>query len=567
MIAPQLPGKGSFHMTKKIKKTKKRKLSTKLLLGVVLFALIIMICTSIAVGYYYFSAELAESKEYAFAMARAGARMVNGDRVRDYLTVTGTNADGSPVYYTDDYYYEVLDFLNAVQEENDLVMYYYICVPQGGDMTYIWDAVTAEEPSPQGFTEPLLPKEKKCAELAFSRDPEEKIAPLLNSGWGNLLVAFSPIFDSSGEPVALVGVDLSMNELLVKFNVYLLLILASILVVTAVGVLFLFKNIRETVIKPIGELNRASKSIVGELSGKTRFDLEIHTGDELEELADSFRKMDDDLHEYINQLTTVTADRERIHAELGIAKQIQADILPNEFPAFPERNDFDIYAALCPCEKIGGDFYDFFLVDDDHLAMLVGDVSGLGVPAALYMVMVETLIKNRAMQSFTPADVLQSVSEQMLAYKTELTASVWFAVLELSSGKGIAVNAGFSYPALHRAGGRFEMLDYENFPAVGSPDGVRFRNHGFVLEPGDSLFLFSDGVRNACGRKGESFGDHRVLEILNREPEATPSVLIQMVRHDVERYLDGEPQDDDLTMFSMKYYGSSENTKRYLDSI
>ena len=543
-------------MSKTKKNKKKRKLSTKLLLGVVLSTLIPMILTAVVVGYYLLSAEFSEITANAFATTRAGARIVDGDHILDYLNVVSTDENGNPVYYTDDYYYEVLDFLNSIQEENDLVMYYYICVPRDDNLVYVWDATTAEDPSPQGFSEVRFTTEKESVDLAFSKTPVEKIAVILDSQYGDLLTGFSPVYDSSGEPVALVGIDLSLRELFIKVNIYLTLIMISLLLMTLIIVLFLVRSIRRLVIKPINKLNSAVKSIVGELRGRARFDLEINTGDELEELADSFRRMDDDIHTYIEQLTTATADRERINVELGISQRIQADILPNSYPAFPERNDFDIYAALYPCESIGGDFYDFFLIDEDHLAMVVGDVSGSGVPAALYMVMVETLIKSRAMQSFTPADVLQSVNDQMLAYKTELSSIVWMAVLELSTGNGVAINAGYGAPALCRAGKRFELQEYEDFPPVGASESIRFRDHGFRLEPGDSVFLFSDGVRCVKNEKGESFGCQRVLELLNREPEATPSVLIQSVKQALDRFSSGESQDEDFTMLALKYYGS-----------
>lgn len=547
-----------------MKRTKKKKLSTKLMIGMLLFALFIMICTSAAVGIYSSRVEIKEITANAFALSRSGARMIDGDRVRDYMNVIDTKENGDKIYYSDQYYNEVISFLNAIQDENDFVLYYYVCVPVDEGLFYIWDSTTSEHPLPQGYIESIQPKEKQAAELAFSRTPEEKYVRVSDKTWGNLLTAYSPIFDSSGEPVALVGTDLSINKMVMKFNNYLGLIFTSILVVTGIGVLLLFKVMRRVVIDPIEKLNNAFGSEVGSLRSKTRFDPEIHTGDELEELANSFCKMDHDLHDYIRQLTSVTADRERINAELGLAKRIQAKILPNDYPAFPERNDFDIYALLSPSEQIGGDFYDFFLIDDDHLAMVVGSVSAQGIPAALNMVILETLIKSRAMQSFTPADVLQSVSEQMISYKTGLSSAVWLAVLELSSGKGIAINAGYESPLLHRAGKQFEQLEYEGFPEVGAAESARYRDHGFQLCPGDSVFIFSDGIRNARNKKGERFGDQRVLELLNHEPEATPSVLIQAVKQAVDRFSADEPQPDDYTMLSLKYYGTNESKRQEL---
>ena len=551
-----------------MKKMNHKKLSTKLLAGILVFALFILICTSAAVGIYSSKVEIKELTENAFALSRAGARMIDGDKIQQYMQVTGTKENGDNIYYCDQHYNEIIAYLNAIQDENDFVMYYYVCVPVDEGLFYICDATSSEHVLPQGYIDKnIQPKEKKALELAFSRTPEEKYVRVSDKVWGNLLTAYAPIFDSSGEPVALVGTDLSVDQMMIKFSNYLGLIFSSILVVTVAGVLLLFKVIRRVVIDPIEKLNNAVGSEVGSLRGKARFDPEIHTGDELEELADSFRKMDDDIHDYIGQLTAVTADRERIHAELGLAKHIQAKILPSDYPAFPERNDFDIYALLSPSEQIGGDFYDFFLIDNDHLAIVVGSVSAQGIPAALNMVILETLIKSRAMQRFTPADVLQSVSEQMISYKTGLSSAVWLAVLELSSGKGIAINAGYESPLLRREGKQFEQLEYEGFPEVGATESFRYRDHGFQLYPGDSVFIFSDGVRNARNHKDERFGDQRVLELLNREPEATPSVLIQTMKQAVDRFCEDESQPDDITMLSLKYYGTDESKTESIRSV
>ena len=389
-----------------MQKTNQKKLSTKILSGVLLFALIILICTAAAVGIYSYTVEIKEATDNAFSIARSGARIIDGDRVLDYMKVIGTDDNGNNRYYSDEYYNEIIGYLNAVQEENDLIMYYYVCVPVEDGLFYICDATSSKYPSPQGQIEPMTSKEREAVSLAHSRTPQEKRLMFSDSRWGNLLTAFSPIYDCYGEPVALVGIDLSTRGIFVKFGSYLALILATIVVGTLVAAQLLFRNIRRVVIDPIEKLNGAVGSVVGELRGSARFDPDIHTGDELEELANSFRKMDDDLHDYIGQLTAVTVDREHIRAEVDLAKRIQGDMLPNVYPAFPERNDFDIYASLASCEQIGGDFYDFFLVDSDHLAMVIGDVSGTGVPAALNMVILETLIKSRTMQSFTPADVL-----------------------------------------------------------------------------------------------------------------------------------------------------------------
>lgn len=542
-------------MKKRRNKRKQIKLYTKLVIGLWGFGLIIMIVLSLVVGIYYFSASTTEYTDTAFNMARSAARFIDGDRVPDYLEVVGSGADGEPIYYTDEYDAEVMEYLVSAQSEFDLVKYFYVFIPDGDTCVYVWDAVSADQYSARGEVSVLSEPDKAAISLAFTREPQEKILVDESEKWGRVISAFSPVFNSAGDPVAVVGVDLSLDGIIHALYLYVLLIVVAVLLVTAILIAVVIRVVKKIVIRPIEKLNTAAKDIVGELSGKTQFDLDIRTGDELEELANSFRKMDEDLRDYLGQLTTVTAEQERVHAEFSIVKEIQKGILPNAFPAFPERSDFDIYASLYPGTQIGGDYFDFFLIDDDHLAMAVGDVAGKGVPSALYMVMVETLIKSRAMQGFSPAEVLQSVSEQMLAYNTDQFSMVWLAVLELSTGAGIAANAGHEHPILRRAGKRFELQKYEHTAPVGAVEGIRFRDHGFRLEPGDSLFIYSDGVREAFNERDEMFGRRGILDALNRDPEATPSVLLQTVKSDVDRFGGQAQQIDDIAMLALKYYG------------
>ena len=230
--------------------------------------------------------------------------------------------------------------------------------------------------------------------------------------------------------------------------------------------------------------------------------------------------------------------------------------MPNQFPAFPDHTEFDIYAYMSTSREIGGDFYDYFLIDEDHLGLVMGDVSDKGVPAAMFMVITKTLIKNQALQGSSPAEVLQSVSEQLAeGNNSAMFAAVWMAVLELSTGKGVAANAGQEHPILRRAGKRFEQVKYRHSPPVGAMEGIRFREHEFQLEPGDTLFVHTDGIAEVASAQNGTFGDERIMEALNREPDATPSVLLQTVQFAVEDFSGGESQADDVTMMAVKYYG------------
>jgi sigma-B regulation protein RsbU (phosphoserine phosphatase) len=258
----------------------------------------------------------------------------------------------------------------------------------------------------------------------------------------------------------------------------------------------------------------------------------------------------------MTNLVSVTAEKERIGAELNVATQIQADMLPRIFPAFPNRSEFELFASMNPAKEVGGDFYDFFLIDEDHLGLVMADVSGKGVPAALFMVIAKTLIKNRAMMGDSPSAILENVNNQLCeGNDAMLFVTVWIGILTISTGKGLAANAGHEHPVLKRAGGRYELVEYRHSPAVATLEGIRFREHEFELNPGDMLFVYTDGVPEATNSENQLFGNERMLEALNRNPEESPAEVLHSVREAVDGFVMDAPQFDDITMLCLKYYG------------
>lgn len=250
-------------------------------------------------------------------------------------------------------------------------------------------------------------------------------------------------------------------------------------------------------------------------------------------------------------------EKARIGAELSVATQIQADMLPRIFPAFPERKEFDLYATMTPAKEVGGDFYDFFLVDDDHLALVMADVSGKGVPAALFMVIAKTLIKNRAQMGGGPANILMDVNDQLCeGNEAELFVTVWLGILEISTGKGMAANAGHEHPVIRRLGGEWELVKYRHSPAVATMEGIRFREHEFELHPGDSLFVYTDGVPEATDGADTLFGTGRMLSALNRKADAAPDELLKNVKEDIDAFVGEAQQFDDITMLSFTFFGA-----------
>ncbi len=252
----------------------------------------------------------------------------------------------------------------------------------------------------------------------------------------------------------------------------------------------------------------------------------------------------------------------RIKSELDLATRIQADMLPNIYPAFPDRREFDIYAAMDPAKEVGGDFYDFFLIDDDHLCMVMADVSGKGVPAALFMMASKIILANNAMAGKSPAQILTAANAAVCAHnREEMFVTVWLGILEISTGKLTAANAGHEYPILKHADGAYELIKDKHGFVIGGMDGVRYGEYELTLEPGAALFLYTDGVPEATDAEGAMFGTERLLAALNAAPAAAPDAVLQNVRAAVDDFVKGAEQFDDLTMLAFKYMGAArENT-------
>ena len=251
----------------------------------------------------------------------------------------------------------------------------------------------------------------------------------------------------------------------------------------------------------------------------------------------------------------------RIETELTMASSIQADMLPSIYPAFPERPEFDIFASMDPAKEVGGDFYDFFLVDEDHLALVMADVSGKGVPAALFMMASKIIIANNTLLGKSPAKVLTDANNAICANNREgLFVTVWLGILDMITGKVVAANAGHERPAVMHAGGDFELIDDPHGLAIGGIEGMKYKEYEFTLNAGDKLFLYTDGVPEATNAEEKLFGKERMLEALNAVKNETPQGVLKGVRRSVDGFVQQAEQFDDLTMLCVVYRGHEEAT-------
>ena len=282
----------------------------------------------------------------------------------------------------------------------------------------------------------------------------------------------------------------------------------------------------------------------------------IRTKNEVGALADDFSDMAVELERYTGEMVRLSAEKERIGTELSLATQIQASMLPHIFPAFPTRSEFDIYASMDPAKEVGGDFYDYFLIDDDHLCMVIADVSGKGVPAALFMMASKIILQSVAMMGLSPAGILQRTNEAICSNnEAQMFVTVWLGILELSSGKLTAANAGHEFPALRQPGGAFELYKDRHGFVIGGMEGVRYREYEIQLEPGSKLFVYTDGVAEATSAEKELFGTERMIDALNVDPDAAPEQILRNVRAGVDGFVKDAEQFDDLTMLCVEYKG------------
>lgn len=250
--------------------------------------------------------------------------------------------------------------------------------------------------------------------------------------------------------------------------------------------------------------------------------------------------------------------RSSVEAELSMATKIQADMLPNLFPAFPERKEFDLYASMNPAKEVGGDFYDFFLIDEDHIGFVMADVSGKGIPAAMFMMFTKNIIANNVMMGKLPAKALRDANDEVCANNTEdMFVTVWLGLLTISTGYMICSSAGHEYPVLKQGDGGFKVFKDKHGMPVGFIDGAEYENYELQFEPGDKLFIYTDGVPEATRGDKEMYGMERIEETLNRDTLATPEQMISHIWEDVAVFVGDAEQFDDLTMLALEYRGNA----------
>ena len=371
------------------------------------------------------------------------------------------------------------------------------------------------------------------------------------------LTTLMPLKNSKGDVVGILCIQTFMGELKIARRRYVLGIVLLTILYIAISIALVKIFIGKEVVQPVMTINKEVKRFANQ-DVKTLGELnKISVISEIQSLSLSINKIEKDMIRYIDNLTTATKEKERIGTELKLANLIQSNSLPNDFPAFPERHDFDLYALMRPAKEVGGDFYDFFLIDEDHLGLVMADVSGKGVPAALFMMVTKILINEISHIYESPGEVLTLVNDRICSNnKNNMFITVWLGIVNLKTGEVVAANAGHEDPAIYN-GKEFVIDKQKHGIPIGAMDGYKYKDYKFKLKTGNKLFIYTDGVPEAEDDNDKMFGLDNMIKSLNKVKESSCTGILNSMKNDVDKFVNGAVQFDDLTMLCFEYIGKS----------
>ena len=537
----------------------KHSIRTKIVCGIILLALVI---SSTLAYVSYFTYKSTMDKHYETLgdhVAQTAISLLDENRMLEYAKGVATD-DSEAVMQTAEYQ-DVVSILRNIKDSNQ-VLYLYIIYPTESGSYFVFDTDETEEACPYGYY------------MEYYADSFDKISDKLIRGervpavisdqeYGWIISISYPYISSAGELIGYVCVDISMDQVVADRQTFLLNVVIIMAVITLVFTVIYLLLVNNIVVRPIKQMTAATEVFISaredERGAQSPISaLSVNTKDELQTLCESLKQMESDLNSHIDNLKKVTAEKERIGAELDVATHIQKSMLPCIFPPFPDRKEFDIFATMNPAKEVGGDFYDFFMVDDSHLAVVMADVSGKGVPAALFMVIGKTLIKDHTQPGVSLGEVFSKVNNMLCDSNSEgLFITAFEGVLDLKTGEFRYVNAGHELPFICKQSEGFEAYKIRAGFVLAGMEDLRYREGTLQLAPGDRIFLYTDGVPEATNGNNELYGMERLNHILNQNIQSTPEKVLEEVKADVDRFVGDAPQFDDITMLCLDYRGET----------
>ena len=532
-------------------KTAWSKLTVRVTLGIVVF-LLVSSASIITIGYNAFTDSLTDQyNDSAYRTAVTAQGYVDGDKIDFYLQ------NPSRVEYD-----LIWEEINSLCQTQDVTLIYVIKVNTVDYNSYVSVFNTVNDdsgytPWPVGYERTTTNEEYRDIYRSMYEDGLERgtVTRVDNlSGRMPHITSLIPIKNSLGETVSILCVERPMEELQSGRDEYIqdVVVTSAVIAIIACAIVAFYTETQ--IISHFKKISKKAKAFAGNGGKEVNISVQDMSAiKEIRDLGNSVEKMEQDTVSYMERLASAITEREHLNAELTLASNIQMNALPNTFPAFPDRNDFDIFASMRPAKDIGGDFYDFFLIDEDHLGMVMADVSGKGIPAALFMMMSKILLNVHVMGGATPKETAEYLNNIICKdNKDDMFVTLWFGIMECSTGRVVSVNAGHEHPAIRRGDGRFELLKGKSNFVIGGLPGMTYQEDEFILNKGDALFLYTDGVPEATDDNDSAFGLDRMIDALNIDSDADPKTLIANVGKRIEEFVGDAAQFDDITMLSVK---------------
>ena len=524
-------------------------LARSIIISIVILILVTQIISGI-IGYIEFTVVLSEQyKKSSSMVAHTTYRMIDNGDILQYLNTKTEDTS----------YLETERRLQKLADAAECRVIYVAAVDENyAHRTYIFDVCSAEsgyKPYEIGHVDDIREENAEDFRKVFQGE-------IVTYSHDDYSTALFPMKDSrNDEIIAVIGVVKPMTELTMARITYFRQIAIFTGILTFVVTISWIYFIRRRLINPLKKIAKETQRFSeNEELPAEKLHLSVNLNNELGRLAYEVDKMEEKIVNDVQEIMRITSEKNRVMAELDLARKIQDNVLPKISAGFPGRKEFTINASMKPAKEIGGDLYDFFFIDDDHFAIVMADVSGKGIPAALFMMISKILIKNRCMKGGEPNEILEDINNVICVNNREdMFVTVWIGILEISSGIVTAANAGHEYPILCQAGGNFELFKDPHGFVIGGMENMKYKTYRFRMEKDSVLFIYTDGVTEAVNSKNEQYGMGRLLKALDEAEDRNPDSLIEGVTNDIESFVENVNQFDDTTMLSVHYFGPEEN--------
>ena len=547
-------------------------------------------------GYFRFTASLTEEyNDSAFRTAETAVTLINADNITEYLkeeNIAPINAycaggEEALVAYAEENslsperlddlktlaaeYKLTLDRMNVLREKQNVTLLYVIAVDTSDyeNFTSVFNCIDGATYSSAW----LLGEKKyttKTSDNVYQRIYREEYTGVtsrdyitrttnLAKGVPPHITSLIPVKTTQGEVVSIMCVQRPMSQLTEGRSAYVRFVIIITLLIAATVIVIYTLFIRKQIVQPVRKIVDESARFASQNSAADEpLTDKISKVTEISSLAVSVSEMENATLNYIDNLSKIIAEKQRIGSELKIASLIQESSIPSVFPAFPDRKEFDLYASMTPAKEVGGDFYDFFMVDEGRLALVIADVSGKGVPAALFMMVNKIIINERALLGGMPSEILSFVNDRICANNpAEMFITVWLGILDIKTGRLTFANAGHDDPVVCKKGGGYEFVKNKHGVVIGATTGRKYVDHVIDLSSGDKLFVYTDGVPEATDSEGKMFTLDGMIKALDDCSDKTPQGVIEYMKDAVSKFSGDAPQFDDMTMLCLEYFGAA----------